>query len=103
SSIQSFAKYPGQSNYASGCTFKDTFAHKLSQTWPCAVKVMNWGYWGNVGVVASEAYQRRMEQAGIGSIHSDEAMEALEKLLAGPMRQIALVKTTKPLTMNFAG
>jgi polyketide synthase PksN len=100
SSMQSYTKAAGQSNYASGCTFKDAFAHQLRREWPCVVKVINWGYWGNVGIVASLAYQERMAQAGIGSIEPPEAMEALEKLLAGPMDQIALMKMTKLLTME---
>ena len=97
SSMQSFIKAPGQSNYASGCTFKDAFAHQLALEWPCPVKVMNWGYWGSVGSVASQAYQERMAQAGFGSIEPPEAMEALEKLLAGPSIKLLFVKTTKPL------
>lgn len=100
SSMQSFIKAPGQSNYASGCTFKDAFARRLSKDWNCAVKVMNWGYWGNVGIVASQGYQDRMAQAGLGSIEPSEAMEALEKLLAGTIDQIMFVKTTKPLEMK---
>jgi acyl transferase domain-containing protein len=44
SSLQSFTKAAGQSNYASGCAFKDAFAHQLRREWPCMVKVMNWGY-----------------------------------------------------------
>ncbi|MED1663358.1 SDR family NAD(P)-dependent oxidoreductase [Brevibacillus laterosporus] len=97
SGMMSFAKNPGQSNYASGCTFKDAFAMRLSREWSCAVKVMNWGYWGSVGIVASQAYQDRMAREGIGSIEPEDAMEALEALLAGPMDQIALIKMTKPL------
>ncbi|GED59055.1 SDR family NAD(P)-dependent oxidoreductase [Brevibacillus formosus] len=100
SSINSFTKSPGQSNYASGCTFKDAFAHQLAKEWTCAVKVMNWGYWGSVGIVASKGYQERMEQIGIGSIEPSEGMEALEALLSGPMNQVALMKTTKPLEME---
>ena len=100
SSMISFTKDPGQSNYASGCTFKDAFAHQLSLEWPCAVKVMNWGYWGSVGIVASRAYQDRMAQAGVGSIEPPEAMDALEKLLTGPVDQVALMKTIKPLAME---
>ena len=95
-SIQAFTKSPGQSNYASGCTFKDAFAHQLSRQWPCAVKVMNWGYWGGVGVVASQTYQERMARMGIGSIDPPEAMDALETLLAGPLDQMVLIKTTRP-------
>jgi polyketide synthase PksM len=92
SSMQSFSKAPGQSNYAAGCTFKDAFAQQLRSAWPCAVKVMNWGYWGNVGIVASDAYRARMAQGGIGSIEPEEGMAALEQLLSGPLDQLALIK-----------
>lgn len=100
SSLNSFLKAAGQSNYAAGCTFKDSFAHALSRQWPCAVKVMNWGYWGSVGIVASKAYQERMAQLGFGSIEPAEAMEALETLLSGPTDQIVMIKTTKPLSLE---
>ncbi|MFF2529130.1 SDR family NAD(P)-dependent oxidoreductase [Brevibacillus sp. NPDC058079] len=99
SSINSFTKSPGQSNYASGCTFKDIFAHQLSLHSLSAVKVMNWGYWANVGIVATKDYQERMAQAGLGSIEPREAMAALENLLSGPMNQVALVKTTRSQAM----
>ncbi|MEW9712965.1 SDR family NAD(P)-dependent oxidoreductase, partial [Paenibacillus sp. SI92] len=97
SSFNSFTKALGQSNYTSGCTFQDGFARQLSLEWPCAVKMINWGYWGSVGIVASKAYRERMEQAGIGSIEPPEAMAALETLLAGPLDQIGLIKTTKSI------
>ncbi|HBV95838.1 MAG TPA: hypothetical protein DEF36_02135, partial [Desulfotomaculum sp.] len=101
SSMQSFVKAPGQSNYAAGCTFKDAFAHQLNQQWPCAVKVINWGYWGSVGVASSKDYRDRMARLGIGSIEPPEAMEALETLLAGPVDQISLMKTTEALEIGF--
>jgi SAM-dependent methyltransferase/acyl carrier protein len=93
SSIISFVKSPGQSNYSAGCTFKDSFAHKLQQQRVCPVKIMNWGYWGNVGVVADESHNRVMEQMGIGSIETDEGMASLEVLVGSEMRQMALIKT----------
>nr|WP_255298241.1 SDR family NAD(P)-dependent oxidoreductase [Brevibacillus dissolubilis] len=99
SSLNAFTKSAGQSNYVAGCTFKDAFAHQLSTEWSCGVKVMNWGYWGSVGTVASSEYQDRMAAAGIGSIEPPEAMKALEVLLAGPMDQLALMKTTKPMIL----
>ncbi|CAJ1315147.1 SDR family NAD(P)-dependent oxidoreductase [Paenibacillus nuruki] len=92
SSINAFAKPAGQSNYAAGCTFKDSFAQYLSSHWTCSVKVMNWGYWGNVGTVASRNYRERMLKQGIGSIEPQEAMQALEWLLVSPFQQIGLVK-----------
>ncbi|HYD80798.1 MAG TPA: SDR family NAD(P)-dependent oxidoreductase [Paucimonas sp.] len=93
SSLISFTKGAGQSNYAAGCTFKDSFAHSLAQRRPYPVKIMNWGYWGNVGVVTSEFYNKRMQQMGIGSIEAPEAMEALQALVGAGLDQLALVKT----------
>ncbi|ERM18799.1 SDR family NAD(P)-dependent oxidoreductase [Brevibacillus laterosporus] len=98
SSMNSFVKAAGQSNYVAGCTFKDAFASQLALEWPCAVKVMNWGYWGTVGTVASEEYQRRMKSRGVGSIEPPEAMKALEALLVGPMNQLAFAKMTTSST-----
>jgi acyl transferase domain-containing protein/NADPH:quinone reductase-like Zn-dependent oxidoreductase/acyl carrier protein/SAM-dependent methyltransferase len=98
SSMQSSLKAPGQSNYAAGCTFKDAFAQRLRADWKCAVKVVNWGYWGSVGVVASPAYRERMAQMGVGSIEPTEGMAALETLLNGPFDQLGVLKLSKPLS-----
>ncbi|MFG3393915.1 SDR family NAD(P)-dependent oxidoreductase [Streptomyces parvus] len=94
SSLNSFQRSAGQSNYVCGCVFKDAFARLWRQSRPTVVKVMNWGYWGSVGVVSSDSYHRRMAQNGIGSIESAEGMAALDVLLAGPYDQLALEKTT---------
>ncbi|MNH95897.1 Polyketide synthase PksN [compost metagenome] len=98
SSIQSFARAPGQSNYSAGCSFKDAFAQRLSQEWSCPVKIMNWSYWGSVGIVASKEYQERMTQAGVGSIEPSEAMRTLDILLGSPLNQLVLMKTTAQAT-----
>ncbi len=95
SSIQSFITQPGQSNYAAGCCFADAFAQELRRQCSYPVKIMNWGYWGSVGVVASAPYRERMARMGMGSIEPPEAMAALERLLAGPVDQLAFVKTTQ--------
>ncbi|MBT2575227.1 amino acid adenylation domain-containing protein [Bacillus sp. ISL-51] len=95
SSVQSFARAAGQSNYAAGCSFKDAFAAHLSQVWPCTAAVMNWSYWGSVGIVSSSEYQERMKQAGVGSIEAPEAMAALERLLGGPLNQLVMMKPEK--------
>lgn len=92
SSIQSFVKAAGQSNYAAGCTFKDAFARFLSKNQKYQVKVINWGYWGSVGIVSGSHYQHKMAQAGVGSIEPHEGMEALEFLLSSPLPQLAMIK-----------
>jgi len=103
SSLQSFVKAGGQSNYAAGCTFKDAFAQYLAQKLPCAVKVVNWGYWGGAGIVAAAEYRERMAQLGIGSLEAPEGMEALAQLLNGAVDQLAAVKFTRPEMLAYLG
>jgi acyl transferase domain-containing protein/SAM-dependent methyltransferase len=93
SSIASFLKPAGQSNYAAGCTFKDSFAWMLEKQRRCAVKVINWGYWGGVGAAADDAHRQNMARLGLGSIEPQEGMAALEALMGSDLRQMALVKT----------
>ena len=93
SSIISFMKTPHQSNYAAGCTFKDSFAQRLQQQHAYPVKTINWGYWGNVGIVADDSYKKVMEQIGVGSIEPEEGMQALNYLLSADINHMALVKT----------
>ena len=61
------------------------------------------GYWGSVGIVKDPVYQARMERAGIGSIEPKEGMEVLEKLLNGPLDQLALIKTLKADALGQLG
>lgn len=93
SSLQSFARPAGQSNYAAGCTFIDSYAGALRRQWP-VVKVVNWGYWGDAGVVAFEHYRQRMSQLGIGSIEPTRAMLLVERLLVSPCDQVAYLNIT---------
>lgn len=82
SSAQSFSGNAGQSNYAAACAFKDAFALYLNQHNPYPVKIINWGYWGSVGVVASEEHNRRLASMGIQSIEPQEGIEAVQRVLA---------------------
>lgn len=96
SSIQALEKTPRQANYAAGCTVEDAFAAKLAREWTCPVRVVNWGYWGSVGFAAiSSGYRNWIAQAGMGSVEPAEGMAALERLLAGPLRQLAFLKTQR--------
>lgn len=92
SSIQSYVNGPGQANYSAGCTYKDSFARHIESELDIPCYTLNWGYWGEVGVVASEDYNTKMAQIGIGSISESEGMQALEILLSGNARQMSVVK-----------
>jgi acyl transferase domain-containing protein/acyl carrier protein len=94
SSLNSFGKAAGQANYAAGCTFVDAFAAGLRRQRACPIKVVNWGYWGDTGIVASAKYRARMEQAGVGALDATEAMAALDVLMSGALDQLVILKTT---------
>jgi acyl transferase domain-containing protein/NAD(P)-dependent dehydrogenase (short-subunit alcohol dehydrogenase family)/acyl carrier protein len=92
SSAQSFAGNAGQANYAAGCTFKDAYAAALRQELRCPVKVINWGYWGSVGVVSTDRYQRELAQRGVQSITTAEGMQAVDRFLASSLDQVMAIK-----------
>ncbi|AJQ95705.1 SDR family NAD(P)-dependent oxidoreductase [Gynuella sunshinyii] len=100
SSTQSFSKAAGQSNYSSGCVFEDAFARQLATHWSCPVKVMNWGFWGSVGIVASEEYRQRMRKVGLESIEPEDAMPALQTLLTAPVDQVTFVKVSQAVVQQ---
>ncbi|MEU5030939.1 SDR family NAD(P)-dependent oxidoreductase [Streptomyces milbemycinicus] len=94
SSLQSFLASPGQANYAAGCTFADAFAEHLGTRHTCPVKVVNWGYWGGVGVVADDTHRERMARAGVDSIEPAEGMATYDTLMGSRHPRLALVKLT---------
>ncbi|MFF4602688.1 SDR family NAD(P)-dependent oxidoreductase [Streptomyces sp. NPDC001339] len=100
SSLQSFTTAAGQSNYAAGCAFADAYAHALDGQLNCPVKVMNWGWWGSTGSVASAFHQQSMARWGLTSIEPPEAMAALRVLLDGPQTQVSFVKLSDPTAIE---
>lgn len=96
SSIIAFSTTPGQSNYAAGTAFCDAFAQQLGQKDKTQVRVVNWGYWGSTGIVDNEQVRQRMRRLGFASLEAEEAMAALDAVLDGPSRQVALLKVCKP-------
>ncbi|WP_299608349.1 SDR family NAD(P)-dependent oxidoreductase [uncultured Aquimarina sp.] len=95
SSVQSQWNAMGQSNYSAGCTYKDTYARHIEEHYGIPAYVINWGYWGEVGVVSSKDYESRFSQSGIGSISANEGMEVLELVLSNKKRQIVSIKLSE--------
>ena len=95
SSLQSQVNAAGQANYSAGCTYKDSYAHSIQQAMNTAVHIINWGYWGEVGVVSSAEYQQKMDAIGMGSITPEEGMKILEAVLANEHEQIVATKFTR--------
>ncbi len=100
SSAQSFIRAAGQSNYAAGCTYKDSLSEQVQQTLGVPTYTIHWGYWGSIGVASSEEYNQRMKKIGIGSINEKEGIEALEKVLTQKSRQLLVMKFLNSSILN---
>ncbi|MGW7413252.1 beta-ketoacyl synthase N-terminal-like domain-containing protein [Streptomyces sp. NPDC054863] len=95
SSVQAHIASAGQGNYAAACVAKDAYADLLHQALLIDAKVVNWGYWGEIGVVAKPEYRERMQGLGIGSIEPAEGLAVIERFLAADDRRITCVKGTE--------
>jgi acyl transferase domain-containing protein/acyl carrier protein len=97
----------GQSNYAAGCAFKDSFASFMADNLSTSAKVINWGYWGTVGVAANETYRQRLSQQGIFSISPQEGMQALERIMQHGDNQVVVMKARRDVLadggVDFSG
>jgi amino acid adenylation domain-containing protein len=104
SSVVSQIRNPRQGAYAAGCAFADALAHELNRLWSCPVRTINWGYWSSTkDQVADESAYRaflRLADIGLGLIEPAEGMRAFDWLLAGPLGQIGIVKTSKPVEIE---
>ena len=102
SSANSIAANAGQSNYVAGCVFKDVFAERLAREAPWPVRVIDWGFWGEVGRVATPEYRRRLERLGVHPIATEEGIGFIERLLGGPPRRTLVLKA-EPAVLQKLG
>jgi 3-oxoacyl-(acyl-carrier-protein) synthase/NAD(P)-dependent dehydrogenase (short-subunit alcohol dehydrogenase family)/acyl carrier protein/SAM-dependent methyltransferase len=91
SSANSFAAMPGQANYVAGCLAKDGFGRRLARR-GVRVRVINWGFWGEVGRVATPAYRERLAKAGVQPLTIEEGLDAIDRVLAGDAVQVLVLK-----------
>lgn len=94
SSIQSYIANPGQANYTAACVAKDALAAVLNEIYMVNTKVINWSFWGQIGIVASDSYRKRMSRLGIASIEEDEGLQIIEWFLSTKLKQITVIKAT---------
>ena len=92
SSVQSFLGNEGQANYAAACAFQDAWARAANRTSDYPVQTINWGFWGEVGAVATEGFRRLWASRGVDSIGVEEGMEAVERILACRYDQVVVPK-----------
>lgn len=96
SSIQSIVGNYGQANYCAASAFEDAFATAWNEEVEYPVCLINWGFWGSVGIVANEVYNKLMKEAGLLSIEPHEGIEVIRQVLsAGDVQTFALKATDK--------
>ncbi|MCG8411304.1 MAG: L-histidine N(alpha)-methyltransferase [Bacteroidales bacterium] len=94
SSCQSFTGSYGQSNYSAASQFQDSYIQAMQQYTPFPLKLINWGYWGTIGVVAGKEYQNIMASQGIYSIIPEEGMQVIEKILSTSLNRVLAINST---------
>ncbi|HDN26375.1 MAG TPA: SDR family NAD(P)-dependent oxidoreductase, partial [Thioploca sp.] len=92
SAFAAFVGRPGQSNYTAGSTFEDSLALYLNSKRPYPVKIINWGYWGSMGVAATEYHRKLFAAEGVIPIETEDGMEAINRVVNHPVTQVIAFK-----------
>ncbi|AHC73995.1 ptzD [Candidatus Endolissoclinum faulkneri L5] len=83
---------PGQANYAAGCTFIDAWALSWGRRKGVRISVINWGFWGETGIVARDDYRARAIAAGVDPISTEEGLAIFRWLLSRGVRMAAVMR-----------
>jgi acyl transferase domain-containing protein/enoyl-CoA hydratase/carnithine racemase/acyl carrier protein/NAD(P)-dependent dehydrogenase (short-subunit alcohol dehydrogenase family) len=102
SSVVSLEKNGGLSGYAAGGAFEDALALHLDSQRAYPTKVINWGHWAvGTGATISHATKMRQRRSGFAMIEPGEAMAALDRFVAAPIAQVALLKSSRLDALPF--
>ncbi len=92
SSAISFTAMPGISSYIAANIFEDAYALYANSKSTYPIKVVNWGYWANVGVGKTDGLDSEYETRGFLPITPVEGLEALQRILENRLNQVIAVK-----------
>jgi NADPH:quinone reductase-like Zn-dependent oxidoreductase len=90
SSAVSLLGRAGQANHAAACAFEDALAHARRRQGLPGLSV-NWGPWGGGGAATRGGVADRIAAEGFFPLPPDEALGALERLLASGRAQTAVM------------
>lgn len=100
SSLQSFSRMAGQGNYAAGSTFADTAA-QVQRAQGRRVTVVNWGYWADEGIVATQDHKDRQARFGQLGLTPARAMAALDWAITKQVPQLAIAELSPGATISL--
>ncbi|CAM2011344.1 SDR family NAD(P)-dependent oxidoreductase [Acanthopleuribacter pedis] len=98
SSINARLAPPGQANYSAGCAYQDAYVRALPYFSDAVKRIINWGYWGDVGSVAGEENAARLSREGHQPLNRHTGMAALERVCSLPIQQVFVFGGRPPLT-----
>lgn len=98
SSAISHTANAGQANYAAGSTFQDAFGRYLATRLGRRVRLFNWGFWGESGSVATDAYRTRISRSGVEPLTDEQGLAAFRRVMAAPVTQVAPIRLSTPPT-----
>ncbi|MBA4696804.1 MAG: SDR family NAD(P)-dependent oxidoreductase [Legionella sp.] len=101
SSIQSFIANAGQANYTAACLAKDALAELIEEAFTIKTHIINWGFWGEQGIVATDFYRSRMQSQEISSITAEEGLAVIEHCLQQQLSQVVMVKGSNKALNNM--
>ncbi|GIV95383.1 MAG: hypothetical protein KatS3mg057_0040 [Herpetosiphonaceae bacterium] len=91
SSMASLSPSPGQSNHVAANAVQDSLAHSLRRAGVPALSI-NWGLWGETGVVATPRYLEALRARGIYPLTNSEGLAGLEAAMRAGLTQVAFAK-----------
>ncbi len=103
SSANAFTLNPGQANYAAGSTFADAYVLALARSAGWRATILNWGIWGETGIVAQESFIERARREGILSLSTAEGMRAFDLAMARSLDQAMVLKVAAEHRAGFEG
>jgi len=90
----SFAANPGQANYTAASAFQDAYGRLLASRLRRPVIVLNWGFWGESGSVATAEHRERLTRWGAEPLSDAEGVAAFRRALGSGAAQLAPLKAS---------
>ena len=79
---------PGQCNHVAACGFEDSFAAYRSARRKLRTIAINWGLWGETGVVSSASYQKSLKAKGLHAMTNAEGVRGLSWSLRSDLSRV---------------
>ena len=98
-SVSSLTCGVAQANHVAANQFEDALAHYRHAVCGLPALAIDWGYWSETGVVATDTHRQTLTEAGVGTIRSAEGRAAFRWALRLPLPQVGIA----PLDWKLLG